>query len=85
MTYSIQIKASAAKDLARITKPDRRRIAATIDLLAEQPHRGSLLKGELRGLRRIRIGDYRVVYEVLDTELIVLIIRISHRREVYRR
>ncbi len=85
MTYSIQIKASAVKDLARIAKPERQRIAAAIDLLAEQPHRGSLLKGEVRGLRRIRIGDYRVVYEVLDNELIVLIIRASHRREVYRR
>lgn len=85
MTYSIKIKASAAKDLVRITKPDRHRIAAAIDSLAQQPHKGNSLKGDLRGLRRIRVGDYRVIYEVLDDELVILDVRISHRREVYRR
>ncbi len=85
MTYSVRIKASAAKDLARIGKPDRERIAETIDALAAHPHSGSQLKGELRGLRRVRVGNYRVVYEVLDNELIVLVVRESHRRDVYRR
>jgi mRNA interferase RelE/StbE len=56
-----------------------------IDGLAEQPLSGSALKGELRGLRRIRVGRYRVVYEVLDGELIVLVVRVAHRREAYRR
>ena len=43
------------------------------------------MKGENRGLRRLRVGDYRVVYEVLDGELVVLVVRIAQRREVYRR
>ena len=85
MTYSIQIEASAAKDLARITSPYRERIIAAIDALAMHPHGGSQLKGDLRGLRRIRVGNYRVVYELLDKELLILVIRVSHRREVYRR
>jgi mRNA interferase RelE/StbE len=84
VNYSIRIRASAAKDLTRIDKPDRQRIAAEIDALGGQPHKGSQLKGDLRGLRRIRVGDYRIVYEVLDHELIVLIIRVSRRREGYR-
>ena len=84
MSYSIRIKNSAAKELARIAEPDRTRIITAIDSLAENPHRGTLLKGDLSGLRRIRVGDYRVVYEVSESELLVLFIRVRHRREVYR-
>ena len=85
MTYSIRIKRSAAKELARIPRADRIRIVRAIDGLAKEPHSGSALKGELRGLRRNRVGHYRVVYEVLDGELVVLVVRASHRREAYRR
>ncbi|WP_420621399.1 type II toxin-antitoxin system RelE family toxin [Candidatus Poriferisodalis sp.] len=85
MHYSIRIKRSAERELARIPRPQRQRIVAAIDQLATQPLAGSLLKGGLRGLRRIRIGDHRVVYELLDTELVVLAVRVAHRREAYRR
>ncbi len=60
------------------------RIIRAIDRLAEQPLAGSVLKGGLRGLRRVRVGRYRVLYEVLDEELVVLVIHVSHRREAYR-
>ncbi len=83
MNYSIQIKSSAAKALARIAKPDRMRIIAAIDQLGTVPMSGSALKGEFSGLRRIRIGDYRVVFEVRHDTLIVLVVRIGHRRSVY--
>ena len=68
-----------------MAKPDRTRIVAAVDRLAEFPHLGSALKGDLRGLRRLRVGDYRVVYEVCDDELVVLVIRVAHRRDAYRR
>jgi mRNA interferase RelE/StbE len=84
VTYSIRIKASAAKSLASLNKPDRVRVIEAIDLLAAEPHAGSALKGEFKGLRRIRVGQYRVIYEVLDNELIVLVVKIGHRRDVYR-
>ncbi|MCY4573736.1 MAG: type II toxin-antitoxin system RelE/ParE family toxin [Gemmatimonadetes bacterium] len=84
MSYSIRIKRSAARDLRRVPREDRLRIIRAIDHLAEQPLTGSVLKGGLRGLRRVRVGCYRVVYEVLDDELVVLVIRVSHRREAYR-
>ena len=83
--YSVRIKRSATSDLAQIARPDRERILYAIDRLGEQPHAGYPLKGDLRGLRRIRVGDYRVMYEVLDDELVVLVVRVAHRREVYRR
>lgn len=83
--YSVRIKRSATRDLAQVSRQDRNRIVHAIDRLGEQPHVGYPLKGGLRGLRRIRIGNYRVVYEVLDNELVVLVVRVAHRREVYRR
>ena len=84
MSYSVRIKASAAKSLAAIQKPERLRLIETIDKLANDPHAGSALKGEFKGLRRIRVGDYRVIYEVLNNELVILVVKIGHRRDVYR-
>ena len=85
MTFSIQIKQSAAKELKRVGDKDRMRIVTVIDRLAENPYIGTALKGDLRGLRRLRTGDHRILYEIRDDELVVLVIRISHRREVYRK
>ena len=84
MSYSIRIKGSAAKELERIDASMRSRIVAHIDRLAGNPHLGTTLKGDMRGLRRIRVGDHRVIYEVQDTVLLVLVVRIAHRRDAYR-
>ena len=84
MSYSVRIKASAAKALSKIAATERRRLIDAIDALETNPTSGSLLKGEHTGLRRIRVGDYRIIFEVLQAELIVLVIRVGHRREVYR-
>ncbi len=84
MTYSISIKASAAKALAKIDREQRLRLIEAIDKLKDNPAAGSVLKGEFSGLRRIRIGDYRIVYEAQDSQLIILVVRVGHRREVYR-
>ena len=64
-----------------MAKPDRAQIVAAINQLAETPRIGMALKGGLRGLRRFRVGDYRILYEVRDEELVV---RVAPRREVYR-
>jgi mRNA interferase RelE/StbE len=82
--YSVRIKASAAKALARIVVLDRRRLVAAIDRLAAEPNAGGVLKGEFAGLRRLRVGTYRIIYEVQQSALTVLLVRIGHRREVYR-
>lgn len=84
MTYFVSIKQSAVKALEKVAREDRLRIIDAIDQLKINPTAGSVLKGEFSGLRRIRVGNYRVVYEVQDQKLIVLVIRIGHRREVYR-
>ncbi len=84
MNYSVRIKRSALKTLEKIDRKDRLRLIERIDSLAENPHQGTVLKGDMRGLRRIRTGDYRIVYEVEDDHLLVLVIRVAHRRDVYR-
>ncbi len=84
MTYSISIKRSALKTLERIGREDRLRLIAAIDRLGTNPSAGSVLKGEFAGLRRLRVGVYRVVYEVQEDALVILVVRIGHRREVYR-
>lgn len=66
-------------------KPERLRIMQAVDGLRENPLRGNVLKGDLRGLRRLRVGQYRVVYEVQHTALIVLVVRVAHRRSAYDR
>ena len=85
MPYAIRIKESAARELQRIERSDRERLISAIDRLAENPFAGSALKGELRGLRRIRVSDYRLIYEVREQDLVVLVLRAAHRREAYRR
>lgn len=84
MRYSLRIKRSAAKALSALPKPDRVRVVEAIDMLCETPAAGSALKGEFEGLRRLRVGHFRVVYEWERTELVILVVRIGHRRDVYR-
>lgn len=85
MSFSIRIKGSAARELRRIAKTDRRRLVEAIGRLLESPFLGNALRGGLRGLRRLRLGDYRVLYDVQEDALIVLVVRIAHLRDVYRR
>jgi mRNA interferase RelE/StbE len=84
VSYSIKIKRSAAKALRRLSPEDRRRLVAAIDRLAEEPLAGSVLKGEFSGLRRLRVGQYRIIYEAVRQELTVLVVRVGHRGSVYR-
>jgi mRNA interferase RelE/StbE len=86
MTYAVFIKASALKALARLPKADQARLRARIDALAIAPRPRGVVKLAGDGnLYRIRAGDYRIIYEIRDDVLRVLVISIGHRREVYRR
>jgi mRNA interferase RelE/StbE len=85
VSCSIRIKASAARELRKLERSVRDPIVRRIDALAENPYAGSVLKGDLTGLRRIRVGEYRIIYELREHELVVLVVRVAHRREAYRR
>ncbi|MEZ6235356.1 MAG: type II toxin-antitoxin system RelE/ParE family toxin [Phycisphaerales bacterium] len=83
--YRVEIKRSAAKELEALDARARGLVAAAIDGLAEDPLPAGCqpIKGAA-GCYRIRVGDYRVVYELQSDVLVVLVIRIGHRRDVYR-
>lgn len=83
--YSIRFVESAARSLKKLPAGPRVRIAARIEALADNPYPPGTRKmaGEERAYR-IRIGDYRVVYDVLEDAIVVLVLRIGHRKDVYR-
>jgi len=83
--YRIEITRAAAKQLRRIDNRDRQRIESAIADLAEAPRPAGCKPLVGRDATwRIRIGDYRVLYEVHDDRLVVVVIRVAHRRDVYR-
>ena len=84
MGYSTKIKSSAAKALGKIEASERARLIEAIDRLAHEPSAGAALKGEFGGLRRLRVGRYRIIYEAIHQELVILVVRIGHRRDIYR-
>ncbi len=84
MSYSIKVKGSAAKALRRVPRKERIKLIEAIDRLVDEPWAGGVLKGEFSGLRRLRVGRYRIIYEVFKKELTLLVIRIGHRSDIYR-
>lgn len=83
--YRIELTRDALRALAKLDKPVRRRVQGAIDRLADDPHPAGMIA--LRGAPgafRIRVGDYRVIYVLRDDLLLVVVIDIGHRRDVYR-
>jgi mRNA interferase RelE/StbE len=85
--YRIRILGAASQELERLDKPIGHRIVQRINWLAANLDaiRLEALTGDLAGLYKLRVGDYRVIYEVLWDEKIIVIDAIGHRREIYRR
>ncbi len=85
MAYSIFFDDKVQKDLRGIDKAWQKKIIDAIKTkLAEDPYMGRKLIGDLSDYRRLRVGDYRVIYEVIEEEVIIVVIKIAHRKEVYR-
>ena len=82
--YSLVFKKSAAKDLRNIPNKDVKRILRSIELLCENPRADGCIKLSGQERYRVRQGVYRIVYEIQDTELIILVVKIAHRRFVYK-
>ena len=83
-SYSLRIRRSAEKELKALPKTDLSRIVEKIRSLAENPHPPGHQKISGQFQYRIRQGDYRILYTIDDSERVVEIIKIGHRREVYR-
>jgi len=85
MPYSIEITSSALKSLGSLPREVQVRIRRAIDRLAEKPFPANIKKMEgEEHTYRLRIGDYRVVYEIHGRRLVILILRVGHRKDVYR-
>lgn len=83
-SYSLEIKRSAAKELAQAPPKDRGRIVARIQALADEPRPVGAEKLSGQERYRVRQGDYRILYEIEDQILRVMVVKIGHRRDVYR-
>lgn len=86
MSYTVRVAAKPTKFLENLPGQQlRRRITAAVHGLSENPRPvGSIKLSGPESLYRIRVGDYRIVYQIQDAQLLVLVVRIAHRREVYR-
>ena len=84
MTYAIEILRTAQRQLAKVDREDRPRIISEVRALANNPRPHGCKKLSGRPAWRIRVGAYRVVYEIRDDRLLVLIVAIGHRKDVYR-
>jgi len=84
--YTVQVRPAARKQINAITPPDRARILRKVEALADDPRPPGVRK--LTGADahwRLRVGDYRVVYAIRDEQLLVTVLEVGHRREIYRR
>lgn len=86
MTYEVSLAPAAARQMRKFDPQVRRRVQAVIELLATDPRPPSAIRlvgggGEWR----VRTGDYRIVYEIEDERLLVLVLSVGHRREIYQR
>lgn len=83
--YTVEVTPAAGRQIRKLDRNTQKRILARIEKLEEdpRPHDASKLQSP-EDLYRVRVGDYRIVYQVEDDRLIILIVRVGNRREVYR-
>ncbi|MEX2548540.1 MAG: type II toxin-antitoxin system RelE/ParE family toxin [Chloroflexota bacterium] len=83
--FTVHFAPRAWRQLEKLPIPARHRVSRVIDALAEDPRpRGASLLSGPGGTWRVRIGEFRVLYEIQDVRLLVLVVRVGHRREIYR-
>ena len=85
MAYRVLLRRSALRELEALHQPIRRRVVRAIDALADDPRPpgAKLLSGPDRSWR-IRVGDYRILYRINDDSVVVVIVRVRHRKDAYR-
>ena len=81
--YEVVIGKAVIKQLQKVPSADYKRIKAALTGLSSNPRPKGYLKLKGRDAYRIRVGDYRIIYEIKDNQLLVIIITIAHRKDVY--
>ncbi|MDJ1371549.1 type II toxin-antitoxin system RelE family toxin [Gulosibacter molinativorax] len=85
MTYRVVLSPAAARELRKLDAHTKRRIQAAIELLTETPRPPAAKRlVDSGGAWRVRVGEYRIVYDIDDGELVVLVLHTRHRRDSYR-
>jgi len=85
LNYHVEVKRSTAKALKKIPKADQKRIADKIDSLAEDlPNPDTTKMKGNNPFHRIRVGEYRIIYEIQEDVLLILVVKIGHRKDIYR-
>ena len=84
MVYKIVLPRKVQKDLAKIDSRYKQRIHAALASLSSDPFLGKKLEGERKNERSYEVWPYRIIYKIFQNELVVLVIRIGHRQEVYK-
>lgn len=82
--YSLAFKKSVAKDLRNIAKKDIKRILKCVELLCVDPRADGCIKLSGQDRYRVRQGIYRIIYEIQETELVIIVVKIAHRSAVYK-
>ena len=84
--YTVGVARRAVKSIAGLPRKEQLRVSAALDLLSGDPRPPGCvaLTGE-DSVYRVRVGDYRILYEVIDARRVIQVIRVSHRRDAYRR
>ena len=83
--YTIKFTEEAKKKIHKLDPQIKLIIKKAIESLAENPYRGKPLSYDLAGLYSLRISDYRIIYRIIGDELVIIVISIGHRREVYKK
>jgi mRNA interferase RelE/StbE len=82
--YRISFRKSVARDLRRIPSEDVRGILSVIEALSDEPRPPGVEKLSRKEKYRVRQGSYRIIYEIRDRELLVIVVKVGHRKDVYR-
>ena len=81
---SIRWERRAVKELEALAKDAQRRVVEAVESLRDEPLKGEQLSAEWKGLRRLRVGRYRVIYAFDGRQFLVMVVRVGHRRDVDR-
>ena len=82
--YRLRLKNSAAKEIENLPKKDCARVVGAIQKLLDDPYGQYTQKLSGQEKYRIRVGNYRVLYEIINDELVVMVVKVGHRKDVYR-
>lgn len=84
MSYQLYISRQASKELAALEPKTLKRIGLALDILVQHPRPPKSKKLVGRSEYRVRVGDYRILYQILDEKILILVLHVAHRRDVYK-